>query len=754
MQLRQIYVLYANTVINTGESREQSTLSNIEPCPIEYGLTQWLKPYLNSIAKLSIEQKTSNKVPAKSVINDHCLWVSSSLVDQSLKAIILPHHKVQTLLGREFQCIIYDARQQFYPDAFGAVAGTLRAAGLFLLLLPARPTLDIAQNKHQTMQRSWQRLYKLIENNSAIKIIDSYHALPDLANILNRSASTYTRNTADQEKALLAISKVLKGHRRRPLVMSADRGRGKSAVLGMAAKQLLESGIAPIYVTAHTRNALDSVFKHAEYHANLHFIAPDELLKQRPKAALLLIDEAAAIPTHLLTQLLKHYSRIVFSTTLHGYEGTGRGFEIRFQKVLDQYTPQWRSIQLYTPIRWAENDPLEAFVYQVLLLNAQQHILQNHSAANSQNKNTQPYQVKSSPLASLNKIVISKIQRDDLLENETQLQQIFGLLVSAHYQTKPADLYYLLDHPDVSVFIIQQHNNVLATALSCKEGGLDADLATAVYQGKRRIKGHLIPQSLSFHTGIETAAVLQAERIIRIAVHSDYQRQGFATQLIQFIIKTQYSKTQKTKSQPSHSNPCDYLGVSFAASVGMAQFWQKQGFQTVRLGLKRDASSGRHSLIQLLALSTQGKSLLHTAQQRFYHSLPHLLAEPLAHLDRNIVRFLLQSYSLSSSNSSSTIQLATWQWHELHAFAHRYRGYELCISSLWEWLIQSAKQPEFAQLTSKQQGILIAKILQKRAWSDIVANDQFTGKKAAIAYLKKTLKHCLSNRPPLSKDVL
>ena len=71
-----------------------------------------------------------------------CLWVSSNRLEHRVNAIILPHNKVKTILGREFQCIVYDAQEGFYPDAFGAVAGTLSAAGLFLLLLPAHPPLN------------------------------------------------------------------------------------------------------------------------------------------------------------------------------------------------------------------------------------------------------------------------------------------------------------------------------------------------------------------------------------------------------------------------------------------------------------------------------------------------------------------------------------------------------------------------------------------------------------------------------------
>jgi len=307
--------------------------------------------------------------------DDRVSWIADVAAENVFS---LKPNQAQALLGKEMDVIVFDGCDQFNPDAFGAVAGTVRAGGVLVLLLSA-----------DEPQLLWlRRLNQILLQSPVIQIIQAGDPLPTLT-VPDREIDKFDIvkpcYTLDQTQAVSAILKVVHGHRRRPLVLSSDRGRGKSAALGIAAAQLIEEGRQSIIVTAPSLATVATVFEYASRclpdadisrgwiqkgDCFIKFIAPDILAYSDEKADLVLVDEAAAISAPLLEKILDKFSRLVFATTLHGYEGTGRGFAVRFQQVLDKKTPDWRHYRMEIPIRWLANDSLEAFTFKALLLDA------------------------------------------------------------------------------------------------------------------------------------------------------------------------------------------------------------------------------------------------------------------------------------------------------------------------------------------------------------------------------------------------
>ena len=486
------------------------------------------------------------------------LWISTSV----LLPQALPANKARMILGQEFDAIVFDAFSGLEVNALAAVSGTLRGGGLFILLSPE------LEGWPQFPDPAYQRFLPYPHPPSIVKGLFLKRLIRLLQEPIPPSPSAQLVSQTQAE----VVAELVKAETAR--VLTADRGRGKSAALGLAASQLIAQG-KTVLLTAPTRAAVEAVFKHAELAPD--FYAPDALLLNLPRADVLMVDEAAAIPLPLLLKLARAYPRCVFATTLHGYEGSGRGFVLRFQQALSQIHPHWQSLRLEQPMRWPRNDPLEVLMYRWLLLDVE--------AVEWQGDTQRPIQYR-------------QLEPEQLLENETLLRQLFGLLVTAHYQTRPSDLQQILDAPNLSIHVLQQAQQIVGVALLSREGGFDPELSAAIQRGQRRPHGHLVPQTLSFHAQLAGAAELVCERIMRIAIHPAIQGQGWGQQLVQQVF--QYAALQAT----------DYLAVSYALSPELLQFWQQSGFILARIGHRQDTASASRSAVQIRAISTAGEVLV------------------------------------------------------------------------------------------------------------------------------------------------
>jgi tRNA(Met) cytidine acetyltransferase len=605
-------------------------------------------------------------------------WVSSVAPEKAWQQAWLPLAKARTRLGGEHDLIVYDAASEagFDPDAFGALSGTLRAGGLLLLLLPAA---DNRAGSHY-MLRLRERLAQtpdavLWAPGEPLRLpqpdADRPRPLPD-----SDDPDCLTR---DQRQA---VERLVGLRRRRPLVITADRGRGKSAALGIACARLLSGRQEKIWVTAPRLAAVEALFERLaalrpqghrhggrfddEGGGRVEFVAPDELSArvERGEAggqgSWLLVDEAAAIPAALLGQWLEAFPRIAFATTVHGYEGSGRGFALRFRPRLERQTPDWRECHLAAPIRWAEGDPLERLVGDLLLLDAE------------------PPEATSKPLQE------RVWQPSALAGDEPALRQIFGLLVQAHYRTAPSDLQRLLDAPELRVRTLTDGAHTQAVAVCADEGGFAPELAEKVARGERRLPGHLLAQSLAAHAGCREALTARLRRVQRISVHPQRRREGLGARLLE------------GERAAAREAGVDLLGASFGAEPELLAFWRSQGFRTVRLGLSRETSTGEHAVMVVAPLTARGEALCATLTRRFHELLPVLLAFELAELEPEVALVLLAE--------GGRAELDEAEWRDLDDVAHGHREPALARLALQRLIRRAAvagrHDPELAWLAA------------------------------------------------------
>ena len=632
------------------------------------------------------------------------------------------------LMGREVDALVFDAWAGFDPDAFGALTGCVRAGGLLVLVAPPLSDWPVyADPQHeritvapysaqQVSGRFLQRLARLINDDSSILLCEDGRVmrlpkqLPGVPAAAQGDVPQGPCNTRDQQRAVDALVKVATGHRRRPVVLISDRGRGKSAAFGIAAAQLVGQGRQQLLLTAPRTDAVDAVLEHAERvlpgaSSRICFVAPDELVRHPRCADLLLVDEAAGIPTPLLERLLQHYPRIAFATTVHGYEGTGRGFTLRFSHTLDQLSNSWKTLQLTTPIRWAQDDPLERLVFRMLALDAEPADSRVFAACGR-----------------LDDFELRKLGRDDLVRDQQSLSELFGLLVQAHYRTRPLDLRHLLDGPNLSVYALCAAGHIAATALVAAEGGFDADTAQAIWTGRARPHGHMLPETLAAHQGLQDAPLLRCGRIMRVAVHPALQRRGLGSRLIEGI------------SAQLQAADCDYVGTSFGATPDLLGFWFRLGWLPVRLSIQKGASSGAHSAVCLRPFSDAGAMLLKEARQRYFAQFPHQLSDSLCDLDPALVAALLQQ------GTEHVPPLDDADQRDLLAFARGQRLAEVAIGSLWRFVLRELMQGRAVErLNDVELALLVMRVLQKRSWKVCAESTGCSGRRQALCSLREAV---------------
>lgn len=496
----------------------------------------------------------------------------------------------QLLLGQECDVLIIQATSGMDWDLVAASMGCLTAGGIWLLLTaetdqfsqqpnpaarrllsyPTDATQHIGRFQHWLVSQ-WQQQPLLHWRRSGLD-----NRLEPPAEVAAEAAFSPPYASHCQQLAVAAIHQVVSGHRHRPLVLSAHRGRGKSAALGLAAAQLQQAGKTRLIITAPQPAAAQVALETCQRQLGedilsvLQFWPVDRLLAEQPAADLLLIDEAAAIPAPQLQALTESYSRVVFATTEHGYEGTGRGFQLRFQQYLQQHRPGWRKLVLQQPIRYGKQDPLEQLIFSSFLLDE---------------PDTPALATDSLALSSHRYTASSLAQQPELL------QQVFRLACLAHYQTSVRDLWALLDDPALLVFTLQYGTSVAAVAIVSQEGQLPTQLLPDIFQGKRRLQGHLAAQSLIYHCLSPDAGSQQIWRVQRLIVNPELQRQGRGRALLDFI------------STEAIANGVDLLATSFGATAALAHFWQNAGFTAVRLSSTADQSSNEYSVLMFKQIS-------------------------------------------------------------------------------------------------------------------------------------------------------
>ena len=665
----------------------------------------------------------------------------------------LASEKAETMLGDETQTILFNIDGDFDVNAFAALSGTLAGGGVLVLLLPSHNMPVVTKylsNRYQSAISSTainpnsfhtkseyngllcpvlERLIKFnLETMSTAVIVDNDFLY--CQSLLGWQPEKLTNGLQQQALIVEKIKRVARGHANRPLVLTANRGRGKSAALGIASADLVQQKPTRIIVTAPRLKNLASFYLHLYLNLNdfadkpskpakklqlpngslINFIPVDEIIRSCPSANLLIIDEAAAIPVSQLEQLCGQFNRIVFATTSHGYEGNGKGFELRFKKRLLALKPATRFATLEAPIRWAIHDQFETACFQALLLDC--HLTK----------------VESTPETAIyDELKYEQVNKNQIVNEENTLRTLFALLVNAHYQTRPKDLQSILSDDKLKIFVARLKQQIVAVSLVSVEGNLEQSTIQNISQGKQRLKGDLLAQSLVVHSGVAQAGSLKFYRVMRIAVHPELQNQGIGSWLLTKI------------KQTSQQDKVDFLGASFAASNDVVRFWLANQFDCIRFGNARDSSSGNYTLEVLKPLTQQAQLVSQQLNKRFNRAFPLKLQRELADLELAVIRTVLEYHI-----HFKTQPITDFDIHELALFVEGKRGYSAIDDLLINYFKQILCHAERRSLLSlEEKYLLIDSLILQSDFQLIIQKFNFSGKKQLIKRLRELTKKLL-----------
>lgn len=579
------------------------------------------------------------------------------------------------LLGNECDIGVVHSHQGFNPGNMMAIAGTIRWGGCLILCCPALASWHLhAKHTHlshgfkATQSLYIKRLVAIIKSNADVAVWDGNHRhIPDLVgsdapdssnnvNPIEPEGSIYPRvsknaqatqplgddetrkpqfKSLDQQLAFDCLTNRWSQDIRKA-VITAPRGRGKSALVGLFVASRLNKG-EKVAITSAIRDNTTTLFKHIRLGMGLlnsedkdqagqssdctanppdsndtepdaaksatkenfsikkggsaQWLAPDNPTLINGDFDLLIIDEAASFPLPVLKLLIGAHDNYVITTTLQGYEGSGQGF---MQRMLPAFETEGAvHLSLRTPLRWPKHDKLENLIHNICLFEGTESLNTVSDAPRQvlQEVSRQaPQEVPHKP--STNKC--SNDYRMGLVSalSEHQLQSVMQLLATAHYQTTPDDFMRLCDSPDIILFTEWNASRLTAAAvINCEGGEVLADVQKGIADGSRRPKGHLGAQRLTLLTAHPETAAYRYWRINRIAVAPYLQGQGIGTGLIRFI-----------KSQ-ALSQDIDALTSSYGTSYKLNKFWQQCGFKLVDMGEKPNKASGETSALVVKAIS-------------------------------------------------------------------------------------------------------------------------------------------------------
>ena len=326
----------------------------------------------------------------------------------------------------------------------------------------------------------------------------------------------------------------------------------------------------------------------------------------------------------------------------------------------------------------------------------------------------------------------------ELIGNETLLEHCFALLLQAHYQTRPLDLYHLLSGENLKLYLLNYNDIPVALALLATEGPFnDPSLRRDIVARKRRPRGHVLPQLLAQWIARDAVLEHRIARVVRIAVHPQLHRRGLGSQLLQSI---------HTQLENETVAPVAATGTLYGADSGLIDFWKSNGYAAFHLGARKNNRSGERSIAMLRPLSNTTVVMKQFLQRAIALLRINFRNDPaIMHAETSRTDASSSSYQETTLDDASQRDINLDYLEFINAYARGERSFHDTRAIILDYLSVSGNLIANAQLDSAEADILNAIHHTEFSFSTYAKGKLSGGKKASEVLLRSALKKLIQD---------
>ncbi len=652
----------------------------------------------------------------------------------------------ERVLGETYGSLVLDLTEGSNPNDIGIIIETVREGGIILVLSPPieewgvrlskwhEELVSEPYSKENIIPRFYRRFIEHTERMKGIIIydLDSSKLLKEFeeseyeksAEIEIPSGGQIKRKlyklcaTQDQVEVLKRFETFFDRQKENKVaVITADRGRGKTAILGILTpflisrmQRVLKRPIR-VMLVAQSPQSVQTYFRFLRLaltrqgfsdcklkesnglvtvvtgrHLRIEYVVPRRAILETRNSDIVIVDEAASIDVSTLFKIIEGVRYAIFSSTIHGYEGSGRSFSVRFLRRLEKdENVEIERISLEEPIRYGKGDPVEKWLYRTLLLDSK------------------PVKLDEIDLRCIETgdLSFEPLDKDEFIENEELLGEFFGIYILAHYRNRPSDLVILFDMPNHLAFRVSVNGKTVCSLHIAIEGGINDDLISEMMKGYKP-KGQIIPDIIVKHHIDANFPRTLGLRVVRIATHPDVMDRGIGSFAIRKLVEW------------AEKEGYEWLGSGFGVSPELLRFWRKNSFIPLHITPQRNEISGEYTVVVVKALAEQLKERLEVLNSNFIKRLVEYLSDELRDLDGETASMLLST--LERDYEVGKPEFSAIDVSRMEKYIEGISLYEYVSDIVRPMVRYYFLKKNHVGLSEEEEKVIIQKCLQLKGW--------------------------------------